>query len=74
MRKEQKARYVVDATERSTQLGLELPAGDYRAEWIDTKSGKVAKQERFAHKGGTHALISPQYIEDIAARIQGLRR
>lgn len=71
IRKEQKAtRYVVDATPRTTQVEIELPAGGYRVDWIDTKTGELAKQERFSHKGGVHSLASPQYTEDIAVRVQ----
>jgi hypothetical protein len=63
------ARYAVDSTPRSAELGLDLAAGDYRAEWIDTKTGKVTKQERFSHQGGARTLASPQYTEDIALRV-----
>jgi hypothetical protein len=69
-RKGQKPQYAVDATARSTGLGLDLPAGSYSAEWIDPKSGKVAGQERFSHKGGTRTIVSPQYREDIALRVR----
>jgi hypothetical protein len=62
-------RYFVDPTPRTTQLTLELPAANYDVDWIDTKSGKVAKQERQQHKGGTLQLASPEYTEDIALRI-----
>lgn len=52
------------------ELKLNLPAGDYRAEWIDTHTGKVSKAEDLRHTGGVRALISPAYREDIALRIQ----
>jgi hypothetical protein len=68
-RKGEKPQYAVDATARTTELGLDLPAGNYRAEWIDTKTGRIAKQERFSHAGGTRVLGSPEYIEDIALRV-----
>jgi hypothetical protein len=51
------------------QLSLELPAGAYRAEWINTKTGKVDKQETFQHEGGNRTLSSPAYTDDIALRI-----
>ena len=53
-----------------TNLQLELPAGNYAAEWFDTLSGTVAKKENFKHKGGVHTLISPNYKDDIALRIR----
>ena len=51
------------------ELVLDLPANDYTAEWVDTKTGKVAKAERFAHQGGNKTLASPEYSEDIALRV-----
>jgi hypothetical protein len=50
-------------------LVLELPAGAYQAEWINTKMGKVDKQETFQHQGGNRTLRSPQYTDDIALRV-----
>jgi hypothetical protein len=63
-------KYAVDATPRSAQIGLDLPAGSYRAEWIDTKTGKTSKREDFSHAGGLRTLMSPQYAEDIALRVR----
>src|SRR5206468_421451 len=51
------------------ELVLDLSAGPYRAEWIDTKSGKVARAEDFEHKGGARSLASPDYAGDIALRV-----
>ncbi len=53
-----------------TNLQLELPAGNYAAEWIDPLSGTVAKKENFKHKGGVQTLSSPNYKDDIALRIR----
>jgi hypothetical protein len=50
-------------------LELELPAGEYTAEWIDTKSGQLQKTENFQHSGGTKQLVSPEYSEDVALRL-----
>ena len=50
------------------ELELELPAGDYRAEWVDTKTGKVTKSEDVAG-GKAKVLRSPEYSEDIALKI-----
>jgi len=52
------------------ELLLELPAGNYRAEWVSTKTGKVEKAEGFAHAKGNRKLVSPPYSEDIALRIK----
>jgi hypothetical protein len=51
-------------------LDLALPAGKYRAEWINTKTGAVDKNEDFEHGGGTKQLASPPYQEDIALRVR----
>lgn len=50
-------------------LVLGLPAGAYRAEWINTRTGKVDKQETFQHEGGDRTLRSPAYTVDVALRI-----
>lgn len=53
-------------------LVVNLPAGTYRGEWIDPRSGLVtATVEAFTHAGGTKPLASPAYEEDIALRIFG---
>jgi hypothetical protein len=52
------------------ELVLELPAGAWRAEWVDTKTGKVAKAEDFTHGGGTRKLEAPPYTDDIALRVK----
>ncbi|HZT81996.1 MAG TPA: hypothetical protein VFA26_17350, partial [Gemmataceae bacterium] len=64
----QYAIYVRGGTQ--AELVLELPAGTYRAEWVDTKTGKAARTEDIEHKGGTRKLASPAYTEDIALRIK----
>lgn len=69
-RKGQKPQYAVDATRRRSGIEVDLPAGNYRVEWIDTKTGKVAAQERFAHGGGPRTMSSPEYSEDIALRVR----
>ena len=51
------------------ELVLELPAGAYKAEWVNTKTGRVDKIETSVHAGGQWTLVSPAYSEDIALRI-----
>ena len=51
-------------------LDVEMPAGKYKAEWINTKTGAVDKTEDFEHAGGTKTLASPAYREDIALRVR----
>lgn len=49
-------------------LEVDLPAGEYRAEWIDTLGGAVVKAEDVAG-GPTRTLHSPEFPEDIALTI-----
>jgi hypothetical protein len=56
-----------------SDLVVELPGGEYRAEWLNTKTGKVDKKETFEHPGGNRTLHSPNYTDDIALRIIALR-
>jgi len=51
------------------RLGLDLPAGRYAAEWVNTKSGHVDRKETFSHGGGVKGLAAPPYREDVALRI-----
>lgn len=61
--------YVRGGTQATLELAL--PAGKYRAEWINTKTGAVDKKEGFQHNGGTKQLSSPPYQADIGLRIHG---
>jgi len=56
-------------TQVKTTLVLGLPAGSYRAEWIDTKNGEVRASEQLEHSGGSRSLESPKFAADIALRI-----
>ncbi len=53
----------------AAELAVRLPPGKYLAEWIDTRTGKIARAEQFEHPGGTRNLTSPPYSGDIAFRI-----
>ena len=52
-----------------TELELDLPAGAFRAEWVNTKTGGVDKAEDLTHSGGAAVLSSPPYEEDVALRL-----
>jgi dienelactone hydrolase len=52
------------------ELLLELPAGGYQAEWVNTKTGVVETADKFNHAGGTRTVVSPAYSEDIALRVR----
>jgi hypothetical protein len=61
----------VDAEKRKRveTIAIELPAGDFRAEWLNVRDGKVASSERFNHAGGDKSLEAPDYELDVALRI-----
>ena len=61
--------YVVDSNAHREKLAVDLPRNSYVAEWIDTKTGYIEKDERFDHEGGVKILAAPEYAEDIALRI-----
>jgi len=50
-------------------LVLDLPKGTYAAEWVDSRTGEVAKGERFDHAGGKRTLGSPATGGEIALRV-----
>jgi len=62
--------YKVSLETQQVKLQLELPAGSYEAGWLDTRSGRIEKTERFVSREGPIELQSPAYTEDIALRIK----
>jgi len=55
-------------------LALDLPAGNYKADWVNIWTGAVEKSEPLVHSGGPRTLASPEYKEGIALRIRAERR
>lgn len=51
-------------------LRLEMPAGQYQAEWLNPRSGLVEKTAAFEVRAGVAQLASPDFQEDIALRIK----
>jgi len=52
------------------ELTLEVPAGEYRVEWLNTKTGQVEKTDLLRSAGGPVTLPLPPYIDDLALRIR----
>jgi hypothetical protein len=48
---------------------LELPAGEYSGEWVNTKTGEVERLGSFRHAGGQRVLQTPEFQNGIALRI-----
>ena len=55
-------------------LTLDLPEGRYRAEWVDTRTGGVAKAEDLDHEGGSRTLLSPPVEADLALAVRAVER
>jgi hypothetical protein len=51
------------------ELELNLPDGDYTAEWLNTKTGRIDRTEMVEPEDGRVRLISPEYADDIAVRV-----
>ena len=54
---------------KQASLVIEMPAGNYRAEWVNVVSGKMEKREDVSHGGGKLTLVSPGYEKEIALRV-----
>jgi hypothetical protein len=52
------------------KLTLALPAGKYKAEWVDPLTGKTVGTETITHAGGDRALAVPPFAEDLALRVK----
>jgi hypothetical protein len=52
----------------AAQLALDLPAGKYKADWVNTKTGKVENSDTIEGSATTR-VTAPDYQEDVALRI-----
>jgi hypothetical protein len=57
------------AGDGDTPLTLDLPAGRYRAEWVDVLTGGVVETRNLDHDGARATLHSPPYDTDVALRV-----
>ena len=55
---------------QTVNLQLNLPAGRYEAEWMNTKTGEIERRDKLRHGGGSWTVISPAFREDIALAIR----
>jgi hypothetical protein len=55
--------------ENPPQPVMDLPAGKYNIEWIDTLTGNITKSEKINHPGGNLTLQPPAFDVDIALRM-----
>jgi hypothetical protein len=54
---------------RLARFRADLPAGEWRAEWIAPQDGRTLGDETFLHKHGARLFESPPYEDDIALRL-----
>jgi hypothetical protein len=52
------------------EVRLNLPAGNYSGEWLNTKTGTVEKAEKFSHPGGEKVFKTPEFHNGIALRLK----
>ena len=52
------------------ELTLELPPGNYSAEWLNVATGKIEQWEKFTHKDGGKVLQAPKFQSGIALRLK----
>lgn len=48
---------------------LDLPAGDYRLEWLDPAAARPVGESEFHHDGGAREFTPPETAEDIALKV-----
>ena len=58
--------------ESECELQLNIRRADYQVDWIDTRSGEVAKNEIIEHRDRILTLIAPEFDGDIALKIRGV--
>ena len=59
-----------EAVSVAAEIVLDLPAGRYRVEWVDPKTGAVLKAEDADHAGGRKSLMAPAFDEDLALAVR----
>ncbi len=65
------AEYAVYVTGRGRcEFDLDLPAGRYRGEWVNTTSGAIDRREEFTHPGGERRFAAPAFEEDAALALR----
>jgi len=52
------------------ELKMTLPAGEFMAEWLDTKKGASTEKTTFSHPGGLKTLSNPEFEDDVALLVR----
>lgn len=61
--------YAIYLHGKTPSITLDLPAGTFKAEWLNVQTGTSEKAENISHNGGAKTLGAPIYQEDIALKI-----
>ena len=67
---ERRGSYTVAPGKYRENLVLQLPPGDYQADWVDPERGEVIAGESFTHNGVDWTVTTPAYSVDVALRIK----
>jgi hypothetical protein len=59
-----------DKAEKTARFEIDLPAGSYKMEWVNTTTGKTTVKNYKSHRGGWLKVVSPGYMTDIAIKIR----
>lgn len=51
-------------------LRLDLPAGQFVADWLDPKQGSSIRRDLITHAGGAATLVAPAFEDDIALAVR----
>jgi hypothetical protein len=62
--------YLVKPGNYQENLVVDLPAGNYKVDWVDPARGAIVATENLRHEGGYRVLFTPPYTVDIALRIK----
>jgi hypothetical protein len=54
---------------RAVAVRLALPAGRFKVEWINPRTGETEKSQQLKHPGGEATLESPPFSQDAALRL-----
>jgi hypothetical protein len=54
---------------RRTRFAMDLPRGNWQAEWMTPRDGTAEKPPSFTHPGGGWLTETPMFTEDIVLRL-----
>ena len=67
---ERRGSYIAAPGSYREDLIMNLPAGNYLAEWVSPENGSIVSSEKLSHAGGSRKISTPTYAIDIALRMK----